>query len=224
MPRRLVLTPKHTRTALSELAAADADLGRVLDAHGPPPLWVREPGFPTLVQIILEQQVSFKAGQAIFARLRAEIPDFTPPGLLRLGVDDLRGLGLSRQKAAYVRSLAEAIAGGQLDLAALIRKDDDAIRAELTALKGIGRWTVDIYLLMALRRPDVWPGGDLGLVMAVERLKSLSARPTAAQLEAIAEPWRPWRAVAARLLWHFHVQTRSQRGEPRRGVFGAERS
>ena len=200
------LTEAALRRAARELAARDEDLGRVLGRLGPPPLWAREPGFHTLVLIVLEQQVSLASARAAFARLLAACgPALTPRRLLALGDDALRAAGLSRQKAAYCRHLAELIETGELDLGGLARLGDEEARAELMKVKGVGPWTADIYLLMALRRPDVWPGGDLALAVAAHELKRLPARPDRAQLDALAEGWRPFRAVAARLLWQYYL-------------------
>jgi DNA-3-methyladenine glycosylase II len=193
------------REALGHIAAADADMADVLARLGPPPLWAREPGFPTLIHIILEQQVSLASARAAFDRLRAIASPLTPERFLALDDETLRAAGFSRQKTLYSRHLAQAILEGRLDLEQLTRLDDERVRAQLVALKGIGPWTADIYLLMALRRPDVWPVGDLGLVNAVREVKRLERRPTAEEMEVIAEPWRPYRAVAARLLWHHYL-------------------
>lgn len=204
--RPKALTEAALRRAARELAARDVDLARVLERHGPPPLWAREPGFPTLILIILEQQVSLASARAAFDRLLAACgSQLTPRRLLALDDDALRAAGLSRQKAAYCRHLSGLVETGELDLEALARLGDDDVRAELTRVKGVGPWTADIYLLMALRRPDVWPGGDLALAVAAHEIKRLPARPGPAELEALAENWRPFRAVAARLLWQHYL-------------------
>ena len=197
--------------SLQELCQRDSDLARILAEFGPPPLWAREPGFPTLVQIILEQQVSLASAKATFDRLLAVVSPLTPEKFLELDDASLKQIGLSRQKALYTRHLAESIQSGSLDLAALQTMSDTAIKSQLLAIKGIGSWTADIYLLMALRRPDAWPSGDLALAVAVEKVKGLSTRPTFSELSEISEPWRPWRAVAARLLWHYYLNQRSRR-------------
>jgi DNA-3-methyladenine glycosylase II len=191
--------------ALSFLANQDPDLARVLAALGPPPLWKRDPGFPTLVHIILEQQVSLASAQAAFTRLGETLPDFTPREFLKLSTEELRRIGFSRQKTRYCRNLAETIMCGSIDLARLNEMDDDTARSALLCISGIGPWTADIYLLMALRRPDVWPVGDLALVNAVQEVKQLTSRPTERELELLSEPWKPWRAVAARILWHHYL-------------------
>jgi DNA-3-methyladenine glycosylase II len=207
-------TPPHSldeqslASALTDLAARDADLAAVLAELGPPPLWAREPGFPTLIHIILEQQVSLASARAAFERLQAAVHPLTPESFLLLDDAALRAIGFSHQKVGYARHLAIALVEGRLDLAALAGLDDDAARAALVALKGIGPWTADIYLLMALRRPDVWPGGDLGLQIGMQLVKGLPRRPTGEETAMIAEAWRPWRTVAARLLWHHYLNRR----------------
>lgn len=196
--------PRYKR-GLNELAARDGDLGGVLSRLGPPPMWDREPGFPTLVHIILEQQVSLASARACFEKLLATVGELTPESLLTLDDRTLKEAGFSRQKAAYARILAEAVRTGSLDLDGLTKLPDDEARDQLMHLKGIGRWTADIYLLMALGRPDVWPVGDLALVVAAQRIKGLETRPGPEEFRALGEPWRPWRSVAARLLWHHYL-------------------
>jgi DNA-3-methyladenine glycosylase II len=192
------------------LAARDVHLAGVLRNYGQPPLWVREPGFPTLVYIILEQQVSLASARAAFERLKAATNPLTPKNFLKLTDSELLRIGYSRQKTLYTRLLAESLARGYFDLRALHDLHDDAARNMLIAFKGIGRWTADIYLLSALRRPDIWPTGDLALATAVQEVKRLRKRPTPEKLEALSKPWRPWRAVAARLFWHAYLSKRGQ--------------
>jgi DNA-3-methyladenine glycosylase II len=191
--------------AAHELAERDADLGGILARHGPPPLWGREPGFATLVAIILEQQVSLASGAAALERLRRAAGDVSAGAVAALGTEGARAAGLTRQKARYVVALAESVVDGTFDPDALAELDDEAARAALIGVLGIGRWTADIYLLMALGRPDVWPDGDLALATAMRRAKGLADAPDREAQRAIAEPWRPWRAVAARLLWHAYL-------------------
>lgn len=196
---------------MDSLTAHDAELAAVVARFGYPPLWAREASFATLVHIILEQQVSLASAKAAFDRLRAALGQIEPQGLLTLADATLKTIGFSRQKTRYARLLAQALLDGQLDLARLARLPDDEVRATLKQLKGIGDWTVDIYLLMALRRPDAWPIGDLGLAVAAQEVKGLAKRPTPSQLESLGEAWRPWRAVAARLLWHHYLSVRARR-------------
>jgi DNA-3-methyladenine glycosylase II len=198
------LTQESLTRALMVLANLDSDLARILETLGPPPIWSREPGFATLLCIILEQQVSVAAARAVFNRLCGVVVPLTPENFLILDDVQLRGIGFSRQKILYCRGLANAIASDQLDLNKLERMDETTIRTELKRLKGIGDWTVDIYLLMALQ-PDVFPKGDLAIAIALQKLKNLATRPTPVQLEAMTQHWQPWRAVAARLLWHYYL-------------------
>jgi len=193
------------------LVDRDAHLADVVKKYGAPPLWVREPGFPTLVYIILEQQVSLASAKAAFDRLKVNVRPLTPGRFLKLTDSELLRIGFSRQKTLYTRLLAESLARGYFDLRHLHDLQDDAARKMLTAFKGIGNWTADIYLLSALRRPDMWPTGDLALATAVQEVKRLRQRPSPERLEKMSAPWRPWRAVAARLFWHHYLSKRGQR-------------
>ncbi|MFN8001802.1 MAG: DNA-3-methyladenine glycosylase 2 family protein [Acidobacteriota bacterium] len=203
-PAISVITTQSVVTLAHELAARDADLARVVQQFGAPPLWARQPGFATLVHIILEQQVSLASAKAAFNRL-GEAIKITPTAFLTLDDEQLKTIGFSRQKTRYCRLLAEAVLDGTLDLPRLPKLDDKQVRAALTSLTGIGDWTADIYLLMALRRADIWPKGDLALLVAAQRLKQLPSRPTHEEFLALGESWRPYRAVAARLLWHYYL-------------------
>ena len=187
------------------LSKRDADLRQIVRRFGAPPMWAREAGFSTLLHIILEQQVSLASAKAAYTKLLELVSPLTPQAFLRLDDATLKAVGFSRQKTAYGRNLARSIAEGDLDLNALASMDDAAVRSELVKIKGIGRWTTDIYLLMVLRRPDIWPTGDLALATAAQKLKRLKTRPTTADLEAMSARWRPWRAVAARILWHYYL-------------------
>lgn len=199
------LTERSLRRAARELAGRDPALNRVLGALGPPPLWARAEGFATLLHIILEQQVSLASARAAFQRLLVAASPLTPQRFLDLDDGALRLAGFSRQKAGYGRALAEAVLHGDLDLDRLGALDDEAVRAELLRVKGIGQWTADIYMLMALLRPDVWPRGDRALAVAVQQLQGWALPPSDAELAERAQAWKPWRAVAARLLWHFYL-------------------
>jgi DNA-3-methyladenine glycosylase II len=207
--RSAILTQRLDEESLAAgarlLAARDADLSRVLERLGPPPLWAREPGFATLVYIILEQQVSLASARAAFTRLKELLGEISPAAFLSLDDAALRTAGFSRQKTRYGRILAQAVEDGSLNLGALESLPDEAVRVELTKLKGIGRWTADIYLMEALLRPDIWPTGDLALAVAVRRVKGLQAVPSPAELEALGEAYHPWRSVAARLFWHHYL-------------------
>jgi len=204
-----VLTLPVFNQALHILKNQDFDLGVVLLTFGPPPLWKRKPGFSTLVQIILEQQVSLSSARAAFHRLLQTVPVLTPKNFLKLDGKILRQMGFSRQKAHYCSLLADSIRKGSLDLEGLKRMNDDQARTELIKITGIGRWTADIYLLMALRRPNIWPIGDLALAAAVQSVKGLETRPSSKELEELSLAWEPWRAVAARIFWHHYLSTQN---------------
>jgi DNA-3-methyladenine glycosylase II len=206
-----MLTKASLAQGVTQLAKRDPDLARILGAYGQPPLWARAPGFATLVRIILEQQVSLASARATYERLRAATAPLTPQSFLTLDDATLKRIGFSRQKTAYVRQLAQAVVADELNLRALTELDDDAVRRALLRLKGIGPWTVEVYLLMALRRPDAWPASDLGLLLAAQQVKRLPVRPTPDELHVLAESWRPLRAVAARLLWHYYLSRAAER-------------
>lgn len=202
------LTAVSIQQGLRELAARDELLARLWQTYGDPPLWFREPGFPALINIILEQQVSQASGRAAFERLLKVAEPLTPESFLALEESTLKAVGFSRQKIRYGRLLSEAVLAGKLDLAQLAELPDRQVRQQLTSLKGIGPWTAEIYLLMCLRRPDTWPSGDLALAEVVKQVLNLPDRPSFNELERIAEPWRPWRGVAARLWWHVYLANR----------------
>jgi DNA-3-methyladenine glycosylase II len=203
------LTTKTLAQAAQDLAARDEILARILATHGAPPMWRRATGFTTLVHIILEQQVSLKSAKSMLRRLQSAIDPFTPENFISLGESYLRGLGVTRQKSTYLLHLSNSILSGDLSLARLSRMTDDDVRLRLTWIKGIGSWSADVYLLMAMRRADIWPAGDLALAVAVKELWGLEFRPTPDELERIAERWRPYRAVAARMLWQHYLGKRS---------------
>jgi DNA-3-methyladenine glycosylase II len=203
------LTRETLERAARWLARRDGGLALIHERHGTPPLWGRRPGFPALVRIILEQQVSLASARAVFARLAERADPLTARRVVALGQGRLRRLGLTRQKSGYCMHLARWIARGRLDLRAVSRMSDAEARAELMRVKGIGSWTADIYLLMALRRPDVWPSGDLALAQSLTMLRGMRARPAPRRLEALAERWRPFRSVAARMLWQHYLAERN---------------
>jgi DNA-3-methyladenine glycosylase II len=216
------LTKRALDRAVDALVSVDPDLARVIAAFGYPPLWERPPGFPTLVYIVLEQQVSLASARAAFDRLAAVGP-ITPERFLRLSDAELLAIGFSRQKSSYCRGLAAAVESAQLDLAAINELEDHEARASLIQLKGIGPWTADIYLLMALCRPNIWPTGDLALVQALQEVKGLDHRPAEEEARTIAELWHPWRAAAARILWHWYLSTPRRRRASSHGAPGAAR-
>jgi len=185
----------------------------VYNAYGPPPLWDRPTGFGTLLNIILEQQVSLASAKACFDKLAAHIGDVTPENLLSVNDIDLKTIGFSRQKTAYARHLCEAIINKNIDLDDLHTLPDADVKAELIKLKGVGEWTSDVYLLMAMLRPDVMPRGDIALHAAYQKLTGADKRPGSDEFIVMAEKWKPFRSVAARLLWHYYL---SERRKPKR--------
>ena len=192
--------------AVDYLTVKDRQLKTIVSNIGPPPLWKRKEGFHTLIHIILEQQVSLASAKAAYEKLLHKIETITPQNLLKLSDAELKQIGFSRQKTSYSRNLANAIAAGSLDLSRLPELDDIQAKKRLMNIKGIGSWTADIYLLMALGRPDIWPKGDLALASAVMRLNGAEQRPSPEDLDEIGLKWKPWRAVAARILWHYYLR------------------
>lgn len=204
------LTPERYPLVVDRLAARDPVFAGVLERWGPPPFWRHPVGFAGLVHGILAQQVSLESAAAAFVRLEAALGSVEPDAFRTLDDARLRAIGFSRPKAAYARGLADAIADGALDLAALDVAPDDDVRRALLGVRGIGRWTADVYLLFALRRPDAWPSGDLALAIAVQELWGHPTRPSWDALDAFAQRWRPHRAVAARFLWHDYLSRRGR--------------
>jgi DNA-3-methyladenine glycosylase II len=201
----LTLTEDTIALGIRELTNLDSDLANIIHTHGNPPNWTREKGFIGLVRIVLGQQVSVAAANSIYNRLQALVIPLSPENLLTFDDIQLQSVGLSRQKIVYLRALASKITSRELDLDQLENADEATLRMELTKVKGIGDWTVDIYLMMALQRPDAFPKSDLGVIIAYQKLKSLPKRPTPIEIEKIAEKWRPWRAIATRILWHYYL-------------------
>jgi DNA-3-methyladenine glycosylase II len=204
------LTRRTLLIAVRALANADPALAASVERFGPPPLWARDPSYATLVHLVLEQQVSLASARAAFDRLEVALAGtIEPRAFLELSDAQLRTIGFSRQKAGYARELATALADG-FDLEGLADLPDEEVRSSLMRLRGIGRWTADIYLIMCLRRPDVWPHGDQALATAARELLELPARPTFDALELRARSWRPHRATAARILWHHYLSRRGR--------------
>jgi DNA-3-methyladenine glycosylase II len=208
---RRALTRALVTEGARALAARDSDLARVHARVGDPPIWGRRPGFPALVRIILEQQVSLLSAAAMYRRLETHLGAITPETFATAGVRGLRRRGVTRQKAAYLCGLARRLTTGSLDLGAIARASDDEGRRMLLDVPGLGPWSVDIYYLMALRRPDIWPRGDLALAIALRDVKGLRALPSYEQQQEFASAWAPWRSVAARILWAHYL---TERGRP----------
>ena len=214
-PAHRQLTHATLQLGTAALCEQDPDLAAIVRRLGPPPLWGRRPGFATLVRIILEQQVSLAAARTMYQRLLNKAGVITPLTIFRLGISGMRQMGFTGQKASYCHQLAEKLLVGDLDLGAVARAEDDAGRKVLLAVRGLGPWSVDIYYLMALRRPDVWPHGDLALAEAVFRTKAMRSRPDPSTLSRLAAQWAPWRSVAARVLWHHYLSDRATRAPAR---------
>lgn len=205
------LTHESLAAAARALARRDRDLADLFGRNGLPPMWARRPGFATLIHIVLEQQVSIVAARSLYRRVRERIGGMTPETIVRTGTRKLHRLGLTRQKASYCHGLAQAVLDGSLRLSDIARSPDADGRTALLALRGIGPWSADIYYLMALRRPDIWPVGDLALAVALHEVKGLPARPDARMQQEFSDRWAPFRSVAARLLWHYYLNTRRSR-------------
>ena len=213
VPQFLMHKPLNIRTLRSvsrTLAESDPHLRIVLETYGPPPLWDRPAGFSTLLQIILEQQVSLASAKACYDKLCRRVEEVTPANILASSDAELKVDGFSRQKASYARHLAEAVLEERIDFEGLRELDDADVKTELIKLKGVGEWTSDIYLLMAMLRPDVMPKGDVALHTAWHKLSG-QPRPSSDEFLVIAERWKPFRSVAARLLWHYYLSERRRR-------------
>ena len=197
------LTKESLAKVAGLLASRDRNLRAIYDLYGPPPMWGRRPGFATLLRIVLEQQVSLISARAMYERLRLNLAPFEADTFIDRGEEYLRSLGMTRQKAHYAVQVAQAFRKGDLNFIGKL-SDEDA-HAMLTRIKGVGPWTANIYLLMALRRPDIWPDGDIALATAFGKLHKLKARPTFPELAQNARRWQPYRSVAARMLWQYYL-------------------
>lgn len=203
------LDEKNLIIACEKLAKQDADLRQIYQTYGAPPLWAREANFATLLHIILEQQVSLASALAAFNKLNELLGGaITPENVLKLSDAEMKSAYFSRQKTVYARDLAAKIMDGELKLDELKNLSDAQVKDRLKQVKGIGDWTSDIYLLMALLRADVMPKGDLALHVAWQKINKLNSRPNSDEFLRIAERWQPLRAVAARLLWHFYLSAK----------------
>ena len=197
---------KNFRAICDQLAVADKDLRHIIHIYGYPPMWTRPNTFETLVHIILEQQVSLASALAALKKLQEKTKGITARKILALSDDELRACYVSRQKTLYLKALATALVKKKLDLEVLTSLPDEEIRVRLTAIKGIGNWTTDVYLMFVLQRTDIFPIGDLAAVNALKRIKKLT--PERASQEAmlrIINRWKPNRSVAAMILWHFYL-------------------
>jgi len=193
----------------NKVCKRDPQLSAIVAAHGFPPLWTRSASFETLIHIILEQQVSLASARAALHKLKERLGSITAKKLLTLSDEELRACYFSRQKMAYAKCLAHAIVNKEIELKNLAALDEPELRQRLKTIKGIGDWTVDVYLLFCLQRTDVFPIGDLAMVNALKEIKQLPNSAKREKLLAVAEPWRPYRSIATMLLWHYYIQKRA---------------
>lgn len=196
---------ENYHTICEELASNDSDLKIILSSHGYPPMWTRANSFETLVHIILEQQVSLASALAALNKLKERTKKITPTAILKLTDEEMRACFVSRQKTVYIRGLAQEIKNKNINLDALATLPDNEIRETLLRLKGVGHWTIDVYLMFALQRVNIFPIGDLAAVNALRRLKQLPASTTREEILKISESWQPYKSVASMMLWHYYL-------------------
>ena len=208
--RQRTLTETTYHRGLATLVEQDPALASVLEKWGNPPFWIHEPGFPGIINAILAQQVSLESARATFSKLENQVNSVNPEEILALSDGTLKTIGFSRQKTAYIRGVALGIMAGDIELNILESMCNEDVRESLIRIRGIGIWTADTYLLFSLRRADAWPSGDLALAKAIQELRENSTMPDWEQVDRIAEQWRPWRAVAARILWHYYLCERGR--------------
>lgn len=206
-------SPANFHAICDQLAARDADLAAIIRSHSYPPMWTRPNSFETLVHIILEQQVSLASALSALNKLKEYVKDLSPANVLPLTDDEMRACYVSRQKAGYIRYLAQQLVNGELNLAELVQLTDDEVRAKLITLKGIGHWTIDVYLMFVLRRADIFPVGDLAAMNALKRVKNLPADITKEEMVEVAAQWKPYRTIATMLLWHDYLSKAAYRGK-----------
>ena len=210
MPLYPTFNNNNFKSICDQLASRDRDLQNVLNNYGYPPLWKRVPGFETVVHIILEQQVSLASALAAYTKLKEKLTDITPQAVMMLTDDELKACYFSRQKIVYTKHLAQSINSGLLDLTKFSKMGNDEIRRELVQIKGIGNWTVDVYLMMAMQRTDLFPIGDIALINSIKATKNLKPGITKEEIAMIAENWRPYQTVAAFILWHAYLSRRKR--------------
>jgi len=200
-------TSANYKSICDQLALTDPHLDQIIKTYGYPPFWSRPNSFESLVHIILEQQVSLASALSALNKLRERVQEMTPARILLLTDEEMRACYVSRQKSSYLKYLAEALLNGQLKLDEFWHLPDEEIRSQLVALKGIGNWTADVYLMFALQRADIFPIGDLAAVNALKRVKQLPAETTREEMLEITTQWQPYRTLAAMLLWHFYLSS-----------------
>jgi len=191
------------------LSQQDNDLKKIIAQYGYPPFWSRVPSFATLIHIILEQQVSLASAKAAFLKLESKIGHITPEKILQLSDEEMKACYFSRQKIKYARHLADAIVNGELNIEQLNNLPDHLVRTELKKVKGIGDWTVDVYLMMVLHRCDCFAGGDIALIKSIKEVKGLSPLTSKEEILSIIENWKPYRTIAAFILWHAYIKKRN---------------
>ena len=209
--RRTTRADDQVEEGFKQVTALEPRFGGVLRRHGEPPSRKRRGGFETVLKIIVQQQVSLASADAIWRRVRKGLGQVNPSAVLAMDQDTLRSFGLSRPKADYARSLAEVVASGRLDFRRLRAMADEEAIEKLIEIKGIGRWTAEVYLLSVMQRPDIWPAADVALMEGARDLLGLPERPTVKQMPDLAAPWRPYRTYAARLIW-LHYRHMTKRG------------
>ena len=192
------------KQGLDEIALVDPDVAKALPLYGYPEPRIRPAGIETFFAIVVGQQLSTHAAAAIMLKVRALLPEFTAENIISKTDEELRGVGLSKQKIVYVKGMAEAILNGSFNLDALIDLDDKTAIETITALKGFGPWTAEIYCMFSLQRPDIFPSGDLALLVGLQKLKGLDEKPTPKQAQVIIQHWSPWRSVGCLFLWHYY--------------------
>jgi len=196
---------KDLVTICDQLAETDAHLFQILEDYGYPPFWSREPSFATLIHIILEQQVSLASARAAFVKLKSYIGDITPEKIASLSDEELKQCYFSRQKTIYARCLAQAFIDRVITIDQLTNASDEQVRVALTSIKGIGNWTVDVFLMMCLHSADLFPSGDIALINSLKHVKQLPIDTDKASLLKITESWKPYRTVASFMLWHAYI-------------------
>lgn len=201
------MQPIVNPAAVRALQTREKRFAEVIRLYGLPPSWSRPQGFESLSKIILEQQVSLESANAHYRKLRSALPVFVPEQLLKLDDEQMRACQVSRQKTKYLRALAEAVVSGTLELHALENLPEPEIRTQLTRIKGIGNWTADIYLMFCLQSPDIFPAGDIAVIQAARELFLLDSKEA---VIAQSEKWKPYRSLAAYMLWHSYLKKRNR--------------
>lgn len=209
MHSNLVFNSGNFKKLCLKLAKKDAHLAAIIKEHGYPPMWTRPASFQSLILFILEQQVSLASAYAAFKKLKEKIGFVTPAKILALSDAELRACYFSRQKIVYARELATAVKTRKLVLKKLKHGHEDEVRLQLKKIKGIGDWTVDVYLMHSLQRTDLFPLGDIALVNSLKEVKKLHPKITKEKMLKIAEPWRPYRTIASMILWHAYIKKRN---------------